>query len=110
MVSRSNYMEYIDLLAHFKLNVQLLRQYQMFREGLEQVIPAQWLRLFSQRELQVLISGAQVPIDVTDLRSYTTYKGRGDPTPPIKVGVIPHHYKGRGSQTPIKVGVIPCHL
>ena len=77
MVSRSNYMEYINLVAHYKLNVQLHRQYQRFREGLEQVIPAQWLRLFSQSELQVLISGAQVPIDVTDLRSHTTYKGRG---------------------------------
>ena len=74
-VTKSNCVEYIHLMAHYRLNVQLHRQFQAFRGGLQSVIPSHWLSLFSQNELQVLISGAQVPIDVQDLRLNTTYSG-----------------------------------
>jgi len=92
VVTRGNFMEYINLVAHYKLNVQLHRQYQKFREGLEQVIPAMWLRLFSQSELQVLISGALVPIHVDDLRANTVYKGTY-----IVAHLLPSAAGGRGS-------------
>ena len=75
VVTRDNHLEYIYLVGHYKLNVQLHRQFQCFREGLEQVIPAHWLRLFSQGELQVLVSGAPVPIDLDDLKMHTNYRG-----------------------------------
>lgn len=74
-VTRTNCIEYIHLVAHYKLNVQLQQQFAAFREGLSSVVPLAWLRLFSQGELQVLISGAEVPIDVQDLRQNTTYSG-----------------------------------
>ena len=73
-VTRTNCIEYIHLVAHYKLNVQLQQQFAAFREGLSSVVPLAWLRLFSQGELQVLISGAD-PIDVQDLRQNTTYSG-----------------------------------
>ena len=76
-VTRTNCIEYIHLVAHYKLNVQLQQQFAAFREGLSRVVPLAWLRLFSQGELQVLISGAEVPIDVHDLRQNTTYSGKG---------------------------------
>lgn len=75
-VTRTNCIEYIHLVAHYKLNVQLQQQFAAFREGLSRVVPLAWLRLFSQGELQVLISGAEVPIDVHDLRQNTTYSGK----------------------------------
>ena len=75
-VTRTNCIEYIHLVAHYKLNVQLQHQFAAFREGLSRVVPLAWLRLFSQGELQVLISGAEVPIDVHDLRQNTTYSGK----------------------------------
>ncbi|KAH3832091.1 hypothetical protein DPMN_105368 [Dreissena polymorpha] len=31
--------------------------------------------MFDQQELQVLISGAAVPVDIDDLRTYTNYSG-----------------------------------
>ena len=74
-VTKSNCVEYIHLVSHYKLNVQLDRQFQAFRRGLSSVVPLHWLRLFSQNELQVLISGARVPIDVQDLRQHTGYSG-----------------------------------
>ena len=75
-VTQTNCIEYIHLVAHYKLNVQLQQQFAAFREGLSRVVPLAWLRLFSQAELQVLISGAEVPIDVHDLRQNTTYSGK----------------------------------
>ena len=74
-VTRANMIEYIHRLAHHQLNTQLDAQFQAFREGLDSVIPVQWLTLFNQHELQVLISGAEVPIDVEDLRANTKYSG-----------------------------------
>lgn len=75
MVTRSNCIEYIHLVAHHKLNVQLSRQFQAFRSGLSKIIPLKWLQLFNQNELQVLISGAEVAISTEDLRENTKYAG-----------------------------------
>ena len=47
-----------------------------FRSGLNDVVNIDWLRLFDHNELQVLISGAQVPIDIDDLRQHTNYSGK----------------------------------
>lgn len=74
-VTKANYIEYIHLMAHYRLNVQMEWQFQAFRQGVSEVVPLQWLRLFSQNELQVLISGAKVPVDVVDLRLNTKYSG-----------------------------------
>ncbi|KAJ8872980.1 hypothetical protein PR048_026596 [Dryococelus australis] len=35
----------------------------------------EWLRMFNNKELQVLVSGAQIPVDVDDLRQHTNYAG-----------------------------------
>ena len=53
-VTRENCVQYIHLLAHWRLNVSIERQFRAFREGLASVVPLQWLRLFNQGELQVL--------------------------------------------------------
>ena len=77
-VTKGNCVEYIHLMAHHRLNVQLHRQFQAFRAGLLSVIPSHWFCLFNQNELQVLISGAHVPINVQDLRQNTSYAGKGE--------------------------------
>ena len=74
-VTRENSIEYLHLVAHYKLNVQLEKQFQAFRRGLSQVLPLHWLRLFSQNEFQVLISGAEMPINISDLKKNTAYSG-----------------------------------
>ena len=74
-VTKANCIEYIHLMAHYRLNVQIERQFQAFRRGVSAVVPLQWLRLFSQNELQVLISGARVPVDTPDLQLNTKYSG-----------------------------------
>jgi hypothetical protein len=41
---------------------------QAFVDGLHDVVPTGWLRLFSAPELQRLINGDDAPVDVADLR------------------------------------------
>lgn len=54
-VTRENSVQYIHLLADWRLNTSIERQFRAFREGLASVVPLQWLRLFNQGELQVYI-------------------------------------------------------
>ena len=46
-----------------------------FRDGLSAVVPLEWLRMFDHEELQTLISGAQVPIDIGDMKEHAAYSG-----------------------------------
>lgn len=62
-------------MADFKLNRQIRAQCMAFREGLANVLPIEWLYMFSNKELQVLISGAEIPVDVEDLKQHTRYSG-----------------------------------
>lgn len=74
-VDSSNRIEYIRLMADFKLNRQIRKQCLSFRQGLANVLPIEWLYMFSNKELQVLISGAEIPVDVTDLMNHARYGG-----------------------------------
>ena len=47
----------------------------LFIAGVAGVIPLQWFQLFDEREIQVLISGAEVAINVEDLMVNTHYSG-----------------------------------
>jgi len=74
-VTISNRIEYIHLMADYRLNKQIRAQSNAFRAGLSDVINIEWLQIFDHRELQVLISGAPVPVDLDDLRANTNYSG-----------------------------------
>lgn len=74
-VNSSNWIEYISAMADFKLNRQIREQCQAFRQGLTNVLPISWLYMFNTKELQVLISGAEIPVDVDDLMKHTRYGG-----------------------------------
>ena len=52
-VTSSSRLEYIHRVANYKLNYQPRRASDAFRTGLEKVIPHEWLRMFSEVELQV---------------------------------------------------------
>lgn len=74
-VTAENRIEYIHLVADYKLNKQIRSQCNAFKSGLTSVVSTEWLRMFSCRELQLLISGAEVPIDIDDLKRHTQYAG-----------------------------------
>jgi ubiquitin-protein ligase E3 C len=74
-VTNSNKIEYIHLVADYRLNKQIRSHVSAFRAGLSDVINIEWLQMFDHRELQILISGAPVPIDMDELRTQTNYSG-----------------------------------
>ncbi|CAF2360541.1 unnamed protein product [Rotaria sp. Silwood2] len=73
-VTDENRIEYIHLVANYKLNKQINEQVLKFREGLCDVINIEWLRMFDANELRILISGAPGEIDVNDWKNYSQYK------------------------------------
>ncbi|XP_034651048.1 ubiquitin-protein ligase E3C [Drosophila subobscura] len=81
-VTNSNRIEYIQLIADYKLNVQIRRHCNAFRKGLSNVLPIEWLYMFSNKELQILISGAEIPIDLEDLKKHCKYGGEYTPEHP----------------------------
>lgn len=76
-VSKSNRLQYIHLVANFKLNKSLHVQTKYFLEGLFEIIDAQWLNIFDPFELQMLISGGN-DIDVQDWKDNVHYGGYFD--------------------------------
>jgi ubiquitin-protein ligase E3 C len=76
-VTRENRLAYIYRVSHFRLTRQIRAQSTAFFEGLSSVLAPRWLRMFDQRELQILLGGADAPVDVADLRANTLYGGAG---------------------------------
>uniref|UniRef100_A0A0X3PXT9 HECT-type E3 ubiquitin transferase n=1 Tax=Schistocephalus solidus TaxID=70667 RepID=A0A0X3PXT9_SCHSO len=74
-VTEATRVEYIHLVANYKLNRQIYPQSRAFIAGVTDVVYLEWLRLFDAEELQVLISGADTDISVEDLRQHTVYVG-----------------------------------
>lgn len=74
-VTATNREEFIHRMADYRLNKQMGPLCHSFIQGLGSVIPLEWLQMFNEREIQVLVSGAQVPINIEDLKLHTTYSG-----------------------------------
>ncbi|KAK9513092.1 hypothetical protein O3M35_001362 [Rhynocoris fuscipes] len=74
-VTNHNKINYIHLMAHFRMHTQIKEQTAAFIRGFRSIINLDWLSLFSIPELQRLISGDNVPLDMVDLRRHTQYYG-----------------------------------
>ena len=62
-------------MANYRLNVKIKQQCDAFLNGMRDIVPVDWLRMFSEKELQWLISGSDQPIDVQDLKNHCQYAG-----------------------------------
>uniref|UniRef100_A0A7N8WL85 Ubiquitin-protein ligase E3C n=1 Tax=Mastacembelus armatus TaxID=205130 RepID=A0A7N8WL85_9TELE len=82
-VTTANRIAYIHLVADYRLNKQIRPHCLAFRQGLANVVNLEWLRMFDQQEIQVLISGAHVPISLDDLKKFTNYSGGYSATHPV---------------------------
>ncbi|CAG8467468.1 14682_t:CDS:10 [Acaulospora morrowiae] len=115
-VTNENRIRYIYLMANYRLNKQIERQCKSFFRGLSDLIKPKWLRMFNQvslslkfdplirtlqdasvienslfskqQELQILVGGAYIPINLEDLRRNTVYAEYKDDDP-----VIIHFWK-----------------
>ncbi|PKI84585.1 hypothetical protein MVES_001753 [Malassezia vespertilionis] len=74
-VTRSNRLSYIYHVTRYRLSKQIEPQCRAFFDGLSELIDPRWLRLLNREELHVLVSGAEKPIDLDNLREHTLYGG-----------------------------------
>ncbi|XP_058789046.1 ubiquitin-protein ligase E3B isoform X2 [Phymastichus coffea] len=74
-VTNENKINYIHLMAGFRMYVQIKEQIAAFTRGFRSIINPEWLPLFSTPEWQKLISGDNSPLDFRDLRRHTQYYG-----------------------------------
>ncbi|KAI8100057.1 uncharacterized protein BX664DRAFT_322764 [Halteromyces radiatus] len=85
-VTNENKLEYVYLMADFKLNQQAREQTRAFIQGFRSIISAGWIKVFAPPELQRVISGEDMDFDVPDLRRHTQYQnGYFDQHPIIKL-------------------------
>lgn len=74
-VTNANLITYIHRLADYKLNKEIREQCSAFLSGFRTLIQLDWIRMFSPRELQLLISGDHKRLDINDLRRNVHYAG-----------------------------------
>jgi ubiquitin-protein ligase E3 C len=75
-VTNENKIRYVLLSSWFHLAKELDKPAQAFASGFNEVVPMSWLRMFSPREINLLISGEQRRgFDVNDLKQNVVYGG-----------------------------------
>ncbi|CAL8991067.1 unnamed protein product [Prunus brigantina] len=74
-VTNENVITFIHLVANHRLNFQIRQQSSHFLKGFQQLIQKDWIDMFNEHELQLLISGSLDSLDVDDLRMHTNYVG-----------------------------------
>ncbi|XP_048241193.1 ubiquitin-protein ligase E3B-like [Haliotis rufescens] len=74
-VTNENKIRYVHLMAHFRMYRQIKEQTLAFIRGFKAVVNPDWLQMFSAPELQKLISGDNMEVDIEDLRRHTQYYG-----------------------------------
>ena len=72
-VSNANKFRYIYMVADYRLNVRIKPQSDAFVNGFRECIPMNWLGIFNDRELNMLMSGGSKEMDVKDLVKHSKY-------------------------------------
>lgn len=75
LVTNDNVKSFIHRKANFILNVETKEPCHAFLRGFRCLIPTEWIRMFDHNELQLLIGGDNISIDLKDLRRNTNYGG-----------------------------------
>lgn len=72
-VTNANVIKYIHYVANHRLNSQIRPQSSHFLMGFQLLIKTEWIDMFNEHELQILISGSHEGMDINDLRSNVHY-------------------------------------
>jgi E3 ubiquitin-protein ligase HACE1 len=73
-VTENNKRDYVQLMTEYLLTKGITEQLNSFVEGLYEIIPSSLLAIFSDAELELLISGLP-DIDIDDWMQHTNYSG-----------------------------------
>ncbi|XP_075434570.1 E3 ubiquitin-protein ligase HUWE1 isoform X9 [Ascaphus truei] len=72
LVTEENKKEYVHLVCQMKMTGAIRKQLGSFLEGFYEIIPKRLISIFTEQELELLISGLPT-IDIDDLKSNTEY-------------------------------------
>ncbi|KAL4877170.1 putative E3 ubiquitin-protein ligase hula [Aspergillus karnatakaensis] len=73
-VTNENKHEYVELVTEWKIVKRVEEQFNAFMSGFNELIPADLVNVFDERELELLIGGI-ADIDVDDWKKHTDYRG-----------------------------------
>ena len=73
-VTNENKKEYVELITEWRINKRVEEQFNAFVAGFHELIPADLVNVFDERELELLIGGI-ADIDVDDWKKHTDYRG-----------------------------------
>eukprot|EP00656_Telonema_subtile_P016760 TRINITY_DN18885_c0_g2_i2.p1 TRINITY_DN18885_c0_g2~~TRINITY_DN18885_c0_g2_i2.p1 ORF type:complete len:503 (+),score=110.25 TRINITY_DN18885_c0_g2_i2:88-1596(+) len=73
-VTSHNISQYITLVAAKRLNTDIMHQTRAFQKGFHSIVPASWLTMFNQTQLQRVLNGnSDGDFQVDDLRKYVKF-------------------------------------
>lgn len=73
-VTNENKAQYVELVTEWKIVKRVEEQFNAFMSGFNELIPADLVNVFDERELELLIGGI-ADIDVDDWKKHTDYRG-----------------------------------
>ncbi|OJD29930.1 e3 ubiquitin-protein ligase hula [Diplodia corticola] len=73
-VTNDNKREYVELITEWRIQKRVEEQFNAFITGFHELIPADLITVFDERELELLIGGI-ADIDVEDWKKHTDYRG-----------------------------------
>lgn len=73
-VTNENKKEYVELITEWRIQKRVDEQFNAFVTGFHELIPADLVNVFDERELELLIGGI-ADIDVDDWKKHTDYRG-----------------------------------
>jgi E3 ubiquitin-protein ligase NEDD4 len=73
-VDNDNKKEYVELITEWRIQKRVEEQFNAFVAGFHELIPADLVNVFDERELELLIGGI-ADIDVDDWKKHTDYRG-----------------------------------
>ncbi|GET86024.1 ubiquitin-protein ligase-like, putative [Leishmania tarentolae] len=82
-VTDANKQQYVRLLCEFYMTKRTEDQLLRFLKGFYSVIPRREIQCFTEKELELVISGMP-NIDVEDLRTHTVYEGYSSTSPQVR--------------------------
>ena len=74
-VTADNVVEYIHRVADYRLNYQIKAGSEAFWRGFFEVVSRDWVTMFNEEEVQMLISGGGEGVDIADMQAHVNYAG-----------------------------------
>jgi len=82
-VTNENKQEFIELITEWRIQKRVEEQFNAFVTGFHELIPADLVNVFDERELELLIGGI-ADIDVDDWKKHTDYRGYTENDPVVQ--------------------------